>query len=134
MRQLVFHRWAVVFLLVTRLVMGEFAHGMPHQAVTDVLADGTSHESSHCLDHTSSGAGSPPELTQATTVLDDGAVAQHGKDCCETGSCKCPCIHVPAVTVPMPVTNLVWLHGDRASVGTTDLARQAPSTPFRPPA
>jgi len=103
------NRWAVLILLVTRLVLGEFAHA--HDGA-HAAASVTAQESSHCHDD----------------------AKQPGKsNCCKTGGCECPCPFGTAVT--RDVTFFLALAteslaGDSFLPATPD----RPFTLFRPPA
>jgi hypothetical protein len=103
------NRWAVVILLVTRLVLGEFAHA--HDGA-HASANAGSQESSHCHDD----------------------AQQPGKsDCCKTGGCECPCPFGTAATGD--VTFFLALATEVvASDSFIHATPDRPFTLFRPPA
>jgi len=103
------NRWAVVILLVTRLVLGEFAHAHDGAAAA---SGAMSQETSHCH---------------------DDAKQPSKSDCCKTGGCECPCPFGNAVA--RDVTFFLAL---TAEVAASDCFIAAtpdrPFTLFRPPA
>lgn len=119
------HRWAVIFLLVSKLIIGQLAHAMPHMAMPaamDEIAalagdDMTGHDSPPCGDH------------QQASSTDEPAE----KSCCENGGCACPCLHSPAATtaVPFPMHRA---NADQIAIPVEGAAWQRVSALFRPPA
>ena len=103
------NRWAVIVLLVTRLILGEFAHAHDGAHASAATA---SQESSHCHDDAS----------------------QHSKsDCCKTGGCECPCPFGTAVA--RDVTFFLALTAEVAASDSCIAATpDRPFTLFRPPA
>src|SRR5688572_14532925 len=55
-----FQRWAVIFLLVSKLIFGEVTHAMPHMAApaTEIneVATSASQDSPPCADHVQAGS------------------------------------------------------------------------------
>jgi hypothetical protein len=132
-RKFCWQRWTLIFLLMARLVIGELGHAMPaaamaslEHATTAMAADPA------CAEHDASGK--QPMAHHGDTS--DSATAHSGNehDCCKSGDCECPCLHVPcvaldaAVMTPVSITLLAAPH--RADAVTA--AR--PSRLFRPPA
>lgn len=116
-----FHRWAVIFLLVSKLILGELAHSMPHvaepaSAMTEMVTS-SSQDSAPCGSHVQHGSES-----------DDHAA----KSCCEGGECACPCLHSPAATETVLVA-MSRAH-DHGAVLVEGVAWQRLFGLFRPPA
>jgi len=101
-------RWAVVILLVTRLVLGELAHA--HDAHSADAA-ATAQESSQC--HEAKQAGEP--------------------NCCKTGDCECPCPFGTAFVAGASFT-LAHTTESRAAGCAVGAILDRPFTLFRPPA
>jgi hypothetical protein len=103
------NRWAVVILLVIRLILGEFAHA--HDGA-HAAASTASQESSHCH---------------------DDAKQPSKSDCCKTGGCDCPCPFGAAVA--RDVTFFLALTAEVTASGSFLAATpDRPFTLFRPPA
>jgi hypothetical protein len=126
------HRWAVIFLLVSKLILGQFTHAMPHMAepaiamnevVTSVPA---SHDNPPCGSHVQAGS----ELGQSQETSGDAHAA---KSCCEGGECACPCLHSPAANAAVSFT-MQSAHDDQAAVLVEGAAWHRLSALFRPPA
>lgn len=99
-----------MILLVTRLVIGEFAHA--HDAAHTGHDTAAAQESAQC--HGTAGGAEVP-------------------DCCKTGGCECPCVFaVPigfaASFVLVPVTEL------RIDASASAVGLVQPFELFRPPA
>jgi hypothetical protein len=119
-RKLVLQRWALIFLLVSRLVIGELGHAMP-------MTHGPSHaheiaavqsDSADCADH---------EVASAK----DTATSQ---ECCKTGECECPCLHVPCAALDAITVGPADLEGQPLTPDAQGLMLQRLSGLFRPPA
>lgn len=138
-RKLVLHRWAAVLLLVSRLIFGEVTHAMPQPdapAAGAVALAGqevagqevASQEVDECPDHS-------PEGESLTTQSDDSHDSHDAtQDCCETGDCKCPCMHVPAAATAPPDMDLANLHQNQVIRRADGVAVNRLSVLFRPPA
>lgn len=102
------NRWAVVILLVARLVLGELAHA--HDGAH--VAGAASQESSQCHD--------------------DGRQPGHS-DCCKTGACDCHCPF--GIALSRDVTFFLSLISeDGVSSASIAATLDRPFTLFRPPA
>lgn len=127
-----FHRWAVIFLLMSKLILGEFAHAMPHMAEPAttmnevVMSASASHDSPPCGDHALSGS----ESGQSQDSSSDDHAA---KSCCNGGECACPCLHSPAATASVPLT-MQRAHDDEVGFLIDGVACHRLSGLFRPPA
>lgn len=118
MRKFCWQRWTLIFLLMARLVVGELGHAMP------VAGMASSHEPT------------------ATQMAGDPACAEHesGKqsdgehDCCKSGDCECPCLHVPCVAIDAAVMNSVAMTLLRIPHGVEVVSSLRPTRLFRPPA
>lgn len=126
-----FHRWAVIFLLVSNLILGEFAHAMPHMAehgmtMNEVVTSApVSDDSPACGDHVQASAkGGQPHASNTDHA---------GKDCCKAGQCACPCLHSPAAVAAVPFV-VQPTHDDQAAVLVEGATWQRLSGLFRPPA
>ena len=123
-----FHRWAVIFLLVSKLILGELTHAMPHEAtalnevVTSVDA---SQETPPCGSHVQSGS----ESAQSQ----DSSVEHATKDCCKGGECACPCLHSPAAVAGISYV-MQLTHDDQIAVLIQGVTWHRSSGLFRPPA
>jgi hypothetical protein len=135
-RRHVLSRWSIVLLLLTRLVLGEFAHGMPHHgdsAYADPVVATEPHELP-CPDH----AGEPAGITQSADSAVPTVSAHHGAshetDCCKTAACKCLCAHMSAVATPSLAVSFVLLDQSRVPGSAGGLMQGRLSVLFRPPA
>jgi hypothetical protein len=99
----------VVILLVTRLVLGEFAHA---------------HDGSHA-------AGSV--TAQESSQCHDAAKSAGKSDCCKTGGCECPCLFGIAMDSGM-ILSLAPTTESRPAVDAIGATPERPFTLFRPPA
>ncbi|MGH8174822.1 MAG: CopL family metal-binding regulatory protein [Steroidobacter sp.] len=129
MRRHVLQRWSIILLLIGRLVLGEFVHAAPqvHEGATPA-----SQSQQACPDH----AGGPsPDLAEEShhgTPVD--AAPNDAEDCCDTGSCECPCVHVSAMAAPSVAVNLVSPPQTRTAIFADGLLQHRLFAPFRPPA
>ena len=131
-----FHRWAVIFLLVSKLILGQLTHAMPHmgqdmdQSTTAmneiVTSNSASHDSPPCGSHVQTGSESGQSQDAST---DDHAA----KDCCKGGECACPCLHSPAATAAGSFA-MQLVHDDQTAVLVEGAAWHRLSGLFRPPA
>ena len=124
-----FHRWAVIFLLVSNLILGELAHAMPHMAepsmVMNELATSVGEDSPACGGHT--------QADDESGQLQDSNADEHAaQDCCKGGECACPCLHSPAAAAAAPFT-MRRAH-DQVAILVEGAAWHRSSGLFRPPA
>jgi hypothetical protein len=103
-----------------QLIMGEFAHAMPHQvasAAGDALVTANGQEVP-CGDHAGPGKIEPGQSEQgqaAQLSSDSGAPTAkthdsgaHETNCCET-TCNCPCLHLSAMAMPTALLSVAML-------------------------
>lgn len=130
--KLVFHRWAVVLLLVSRLIFGEVVHAMPQ---ADSAKGGEAalaiEQAAPCPNHSSEGA--EPVTARSGDSL-DAQSTQADEDCCKEGGCNCPCVHVPAAALAPLVMNLAHLDRNRLVDCADGVAALRLNALFRPPA
>jgi hypothetical protein len=130
-RTLLLQRWALIFLLVSRLVVGELGHAMPMAAMSSdademaLVAD----DPAACPEHEQTptnppGAHHPDSSTEAPD--------QH--DCCNTGECECPCLHVPGAALEADIANPPYVALHRIPDGLQGLMLRQLADLFRPPA
>lgn len=132
MRKFVLQRWALIFLLVSRLVIGEFVHAMP---MGDEGAP--HHQMSHVLSEMASDPAACPQhdgAAQSDETHPSGDTASETQDCCKSGECECPCLHVPCAAIDATVGTLLSVELRRLPAGTDGLMVQRLSGLFRPPA
>jgi len=128
-RKLVLSRWAMVLLLVGRLVLGEFAHGMtPSHAHPESAAVSASSEHPDCQQHESTSTQADSQAAGASSSPD----AHH--DCCKSGACQCPCMHVPAVVVATFSAISIQVDHQRIMSSANGFACDRLWSLFRPPA
>lgn len=113
-RSSVFNRCAVVILLMTRLVLGEFVHA-------------------HDAGLPAGGALSEVAVAQETAGCHDDAKQSSEPECCKTGGCECPCLFATAIG-----SGAAFALEAPAELRTPGCAAGAPLiqpfTLFRPPA
>lgn len=125
MRKIVLQRWALIFLLVSRLIIGELGHAMPmtHGSMT--------HETSHAQEvavvQSDAAACSDHELANTNDTADT-------QECCKTGECECPCLHVPCAALEAITVGRADLEQQPPTAGAQGLMLQRLSGLFRPPA
>lgn len=131
------HRWSIVVLLVMRLIMGEFAHAMPHQdasAGTDApaVADG---QELPCPDHAD-----PDQTRKSHTdqLSSESGVKTHTGDshdtnCCEA-ACACPCLHLSALALLAAPVSVAVLDQPRFPAAVLGHLPDRISLLLRPPA
>lgn len=129
-RKIVLQRWALIFLLVSRLVIGELGHAMP-------TMHGTSHAEEAAMIQ------SDPAVCPEHELGPSGEGARHAADprdaadtrqCCKSGECECPCLHVPGAAVESITVGPADLDREPPAVGIHGLMLQRLSSLFRPPA
>lgn len=125
----------MVLLLVARLIIGEFAHAMPHDGET-VHANTATAAQSHerpCPDHSGKAeTKQSADADGATANADHGA--SHDSDCCKTAGCQCLCVHISVIAMPSFGLNVVLLDQSRAPVSADGLLQDRLSVLLRPPA
>jgi hypothetical protein len=122
--------WFVICLLVVRLVLGEFAHAMPHQAGAPSVSV-SSGEATACPGHahaSSDGASmtgqhSPHEKPASQT-----------KDCCKASGCQCPCLHASVIVSSSSMVVPVSLDRSATIICTLGPVQDRIDRLFRPPA
>ena len=126
-RKFFWQRWALIFMLVSRLVIGELGHAMPMASADD---GGTAH-------HHTMAAEMPSSDTAAVSDHASADAATHSsseQDCCKSGECECPCLHAPCASVDALVLNPIATALLRIPPGADGVVSQRPSGLFRPPA
>ena len=121
--RLLVQRWALIFLLIGRLVMGELGHAMPMPNGHEAAA--TAQEQPACPEH------------KATAQPADEAIAADAHetpDCCKTGDCECPCLHVPCAGLDSVLASSSAAELRPIPAGIEGLTPQRPTQVFRPPA
>jgi hypothetical protein len=125
-----FQRWAVIFLLVSKLIFGEVTHAMPHMAAPatemNEVVTSASQDSPPCGDHVQVGSESDPSHASNS---DEPAK----KSCCETGGCVCPCLHSPAATAAI-LFSMQRANDSQIAVLVEGAVWHRLSALFRPPA
>jgi hypothetical protein len=128
-----FHRWAVVFLMLSRLIVGEFAHAMPHSGApanmpASEAAALVGESSAACPDHENAGSPSPQSSEQSHGVHSED------EDCCKANGCECPCVHLPPAAGDPSVIAVAKTDSHRVSEPALGAAARRLSALFRPPA
>jgi hypothetical protein len=125
-----FQRWAVIFLLVSKLIFGEVTHAMPHMAAPAMemneVVTSASQDSPPCADHVQVGSQSDPSH-------DSNSDEPAKKSCCETGGCVCPCLHSPAATAAI-LFSMQRANDSQVAVLVEGAVWHRLSALFRPPA
>ena len=140
MRKLVLQRCALIFLLVSRLVVGELGHAMPMASMSSASAEMTlvAEDPAACPEHepASNGENSahPSAHASAQNFGDDVTDASDSHDCCKTGECECPCLHVPCAALEAAIVSQPYLELHRIPDGIQGLMLRQLSGLFRPPA
>jgi hypothetical protein len=131
-RKFCWQRWTLIFLLMARLVIGELGHAMPVMAMLPV--EHATSEMAACAEH--DGSGQQQSMTHHGDVSQDDATAHAGSehDCCKSGDCECPCLHVPCVALDAAIMNPVAITLLRIPNGADAIPAARPSGLFRPPA
>ena len=127
-RKLVLYRWAMTLLILSRLVLGEFAHGMPvSHAPTHAEIVAAVSQNADCPQHdAAAGAGDEPPHLQSSSE------AHH--DCCKSGACQCPCMHAPAALVASFIATSVYVDHGRIMTPVDGFVCDRLWPLFRPPA
>jgi hypothetical protein len=133
-RRFLWQRWMLIFLLMARLVIGEMGHAMPvtgmaplAQATTEMATEAA------CPEHESGPKQHP--VTHHGDAADDATAHSDGEhDCCKSGDCECPCLHVPCVALDATMMNPVSIALLRIPHGADSVTATRPSRLFRPPA
>lgn len=129
-----FQRWAVIFLLVSKLIFGEVTHAMPQMAAQatemNEVATSASQDSPPCANHAQAGSESDPShAANSDAANGDGSK----KDCCKSGGCACPCLHSPAATAAI-LFSIQRANEIQTAVPVGGAAWHRLSALFRPPA
>jgi hypothetical protein len=133
-----FQRWAAIFLLVSNLILGQFAHAMPHMAepamaMSEVVASASASASASATDD-SPPCGSHVQAGSELGQSQDSNTDDHAaKSCCKGGECACPCLHTPGATAAVPFA-MQFAHDGQVAVLVKGAAWQRLSALFRPPA
>lgn len=159
-RKFFWQRLALIFLLMSRLVIGELGHAMAVDAA-DSMSPATHHGAHHdardgayhemggtssassdgvvtCAAHESGKYKSPAThdsdraASASSHSLDEHASGE--QDCCTTGECECPCLQVPCAALDGLVVNSSIETSVRYPQGADGLLIQRPFRLFRPPA
>ncbi|MBL8271304.1 MAG: CopL family metal-binding regulatory protein [Steroidobacter sp.] len=127
-------RWSLIFLLVARLVIGELGHAMPMNGMSaDEHASMAVTAVADCAEH-EAGAMQMPSAHHGGDSIDANGDATGEADCCKSGDCECPCLHVPCAALDAPAFSPIATTLLRLPNGADGLISQRPSRVFRPPA
>ncbi|MFC4307713.1 CopL family metal-binding regulatory protein [Steroidobacter flavus] len=130
MRRFCWQRWTPIFLLMARLVIGELGHAMPMAAMSPLepTTVGMAGDPA-CAEHDSGG------MAHQDDVSNDAGTHSGGEhDCCKSGDCECPCLHLPCVALDAAVLSPVSLALLSIPHGAETVTSLRPSRLFRPPA
>lgn len=134
-QRLVLQRWSIVVLIIARLVLGEFAHAMPHHEKSEHsgLPAVAQTQEVPCPDHEDA-----PDATQRSTDTGEheGGVQSddsHTLHCCNS-TCDCPCLHLSALASPAVTFRAAPVHESFVSSPTIGQAPGRIDRLFRPPA
>lgn len=118
-----------MFLLMARLVVGELGHAMPVAAMSSPLEQATTETAGDpvCAEHEGG-------MQMSHQGEDAGAHSDSKHDCCKSGDCECPCLHVPCVALDATVMNPVAMTLLRVPHGVDAISSLRPARLFRPPA
>ncbi len=119
---------------MARLVIGELGHAMPVTAMLPLEhATAAMAGDPACPEHDESGK--HQTMTHHGDAADDATAHSGGEhDCCKSGDCECPCLHVPCVALDAAVMNPVSITLLRVPSGADTVTSARPSRLFRPPA
>jgi hypothetical protein len=120
--------WFVICLLVVRLVLGEFAHAMPHPVEAPNAAM-NSGEAAACPQHARAADDRASKTDQQSQSEKPG---HQTKDCCKAGGCLC--LHTSAIVASSSVTASTSLDRSTAIICTPGLVQSRIDRLFRPPA
>lgn len=114
---------------MARLVMGELGHAMPVAAMESLTqASAAMAGDPACAEHDGGG------MTHHGDVADAATHSNGEHDCCKSGDCECPCLHVPCVALDAAVMTPVAISMLRVPQGVDSVTVLRPSGLFRPPA
>jgi hypothetical protein len=143
-RKFFWQRWALIFLLVSRLVIGELGHAMPVSHSMDMGQDMTHHHQMPV--EMPAAASDPAACPEHEHGASEHSTAHHGgdqaadeqtsseQDCCKSGECECPCLHLPCAALDALVLNPIATPQLRTPPRAAGLVSQRPTGLFRPPA
>lgn len=130
-----FQRWAVIFLLMSKLIFGEVTHAMPHMAAPatemNEVATSVSQDNPPCADHVQAGWQLDPSQDSNSNGSNSNGPAE--KDCCKSGGCACPCLHSPAATAAI-LFSMQRTNDSQVAVLVGGAVWHRVSALFRPPA
>ena len=120
---------AMALLLLSRLVVGEFAHAVPssHAPVEPEVVAGST-QSADCPEHQAADGGTDSQSADIASSTDP----HH--NCCKSGTCQCPCMHVPAAVLASFLATLVHVDHGRILNQVNGFACDRLWSLFRPPA
>lgn len=119
-----------MLLLMARLVIGELGHAMPIAGMLPI-EQGTS-ELSDCAEHE---AGDVQPMQHHGGASDDATAHSGGEhDCCKSGDCECPCLHLPCASLDAAVMNSLAVTLVQLAHGADAVPSARPTGLFRPPA
>jgi hypothetical protein len=96
----VLHRWSIVLLILVRLVLGEFAHAMPHQDESNNMQAPAAANAQEmpCPDHAETPDADEPSPDSKDLTNTHHDPASQDTHCCQT-SCDCACLHLSALAI-----------------------------------
>lgn len=106
------------------------AQGDMHSTAAAKAPTAVAAAESGCHDHAAQAAPGTDELGSKSTSL-----GKHGgMDCCESGACRCDCVHA-TLAGPLPWVQVAHAFGHVRYVGAVTLAHASPALPhlIRPP-
>jgi hypothetical protein len=116
--------------MMSKLILGELVHAMPHMAepvmTMNEIVTSVGHDSSPCGSHSPSG-------TESQQFQDSNGDDHAADNCCKVGECACPCLNSPAATAVVLI-DMQLAHDDQMGVLVEGAARHRLSGLFRPPA
>ena len=142
-RDLLWQRFVLIFLLIGRLVIGELGHAMPIHAGA---VNSDAHGAHHAADASSGVFEAPVACGEHETGMQQAPVTHpldsHSGDeatdaeqnCCNSGECDCPCLHAPWAALDELVGISFVATFLRYPQGEDGLLAERPSRLFRPPA
>jgi hypothetical protein len=141
-RKFFWQRWALILMLVSRLVIGELGHatsigGDAHlgdaSAVNHHQMAGTA-DVAACPDHDGHEPAQAVDAPVETSCHAAVEPVSGEQDCCKSGDCQCPCLHVPCAALDALVLNPVASTLLRTPWSAEGVVSRRPSGLFRPPA
>jgi len=100
----ILQHWSIVLLLIARLVLGEFAHAMPHQNESDVSA-AAQVQAVPCPDHGAKPGEGHRSMDSGEATAKAHDAGSHDTNCCKT-ACNCPCLHLSTMAMPSAIVNV----------------------------